>query len=825
MIYPVAAVFAQLMSSLPGVAVFTAARPERRRRAHVDASRDGSSLCMLLTASLLIGGCGGGGGSGDSSGGQNLPLSVGLSPSSWAATSYPGHPVSLMVTASITGTYSGNVAVIIRDDSGVISPNVSIVPWGKDYWVTLHSVSDLEAGEYSGDLRVDLCSDLSCSRRLGQATLPYQWTIAPESAIASLSPSSVEAGAEELMITLTGQGFLPQSVVRWNGSVRTTTYVSSTELIAQIPGRDLRSAKLADIDVRTQLGGIGLFTTAPAQFAVANRLPVVTSLSPSSVPAGSDTFDLPIAGQDFVLDSVVLVNGVARNTRYVSGTGLTARLFASEMAEGRILEIAVANPEPGGGTSEPVPFTILNAEPQAATTDPGHLEAGCATTLVAINGSGFVPGTVLLWDGEERPTEVLSADRLQAVIPAADLVLGREVELSVRSPEPGGGLSPPLAITIRPDRSPTTPSTSFRINPAHSGIASVGCPRALSMAPDWSFDFSGDVVTPLVADGKVFVVEHSLVGPGLEESRLRALDAITGTPIWGPVAFQGSAYAAYDAGKLFVAAMGGESSFLLALDAQNGEPAWEHEFVTRASYRLAPVAHEGIVIVTFGRAENNNPADSGTLAFDQESGAVVWQDRNLLSLSNTLPAIHSGRAYFRMRTGASAYDLHTGERLWSASITSATTSMPIIAGLYLYTRSGSAGSTTYWQRRDSGSGEVLDTFEVVQQSLPAVQEDVRYQNTWSGLTAVGIADGTERWRVTAGEPQVVVNDTVLAGSNTLYAVDAQSGEVRARVPDLGMLVTSAGDSSQPVVMAVGEGVLVVPRYRRIIVFRIGEPSP
>ncbi|MCC5794600.1 MAG: hypothetical protein JJT85_07670 [Chromatiales bacterium] len=392
------------------------------------------ALRSLLLIPLMAAGCGGGGGG--EGGSENLPLRLDLSPASWTMSSvYPESAFSIMVTATVTGTVSGEVVVRITDEEGVISPDVSIMPWGDEYWVTLRSVATLAAGEYSGELLVNLCSDFACSRKLGAATLPYEWLVSETLAVSALSPPFVESGSDAIALTVTGQGFMPRSVVRWNGSVRETTFVSDTELIAQIPANTLRTARYADVDVRTQLGGIGigLFTSEPVQFAVNNHVPVVTALSEPSVPAGTPTFDLVLTGQGLVHDSIVTVNGAAGMTFYRSGTELAVRMLAEEMVEDRELTIAVVNPEPGGGTSEPEQLTVMNPEPLLTTTDPGYLEAGCGALLLAINGSGFKSGTVLLWDGEERPTEVLSGERMQTTLSAGDLAVAREVEVAARS--------------------------------------------------------------------------------------------------------------------------------------------------------------------------------------------------------------------------------------------------------------------------------------------------------------------------------------------------------------------------------------------------------
>ncbi len=88
-----------------------------------------------------------------------------------------------------------------------------------------------------------------------------------------LWPSQAMAGESGLIVVVNGADFTPDSRVRWNGEERATTFVSPTELEAQIDARDLSAAGSASIDVYTPGPGGGLsnlrpFTISPAVAAV-----------------------------------------------------------------------------------------------------------------------------------------------------------------------------------------------------------------------------------------------------------------------------------------------------------------------------------------------------------------------------------------------------------------------------------------------------------------------------------------------------------------------------------------------------------------------------
>lgn len=98
-----------------------------------------------------------------------------------------------------------------------------------------------------------------------------------------------------------------------------------------------------------------------------NPLPVLTSISPSSKVAHMPSFILTATGTDFVSNSVVVFNGSAKQTTYVSSTELTCRVEPDEIVAATAglsgvlaanIPVLVRSPEPGGGDSDPLDFTV-----------------------------------------------------------------------------------------------------------------------------------------------------------------------------------------------------------------------------------------------------------------------------------------------------------------------------------------------------------------------------------------------------------------------------------------------------------------------------------
>jgi len=85
--------------------------------------------------------------------------------------------------------------------------------------------------------------------------------------VGSLSPTGATTGSAALTLTVSGTGFVPTSVVRWNGATRTTTFVSRTVLQASITKSDLATAGTPSVTVFSPKPGGG--TSAAVKFTIA----------------------------------------------------------------------------------------------------------------------------------------------------------------------------------------------------------------------------------------------------------------------------------------------------------------------------------------------------------------------------------------------------------------------------------------------------------------------------------------------------------------------------------------------------------------------------
>ena len=185
----------------------------------------------------------------------------------------------------------------------------------------------------------------------------------PLPTIASLSPATAITGGPAFPLIVNGSNFINGSVIKWNSSALTTTFVSATKLSALIPAGNISTAGTATISVFTSPPGGGSSSFLSFTINVNNPLPVSNTLSPNTVGAGSSAFTLTVTGSGFVNNSVIFWNGAPLTTTYTSSSQLAAVVPAANIATTGAASVTVFSPGPGGGTSASLSFTISTATP------------------------------------------------------------------------------------------------------------------------------------------------------------------------------------------------------------------------------------------------------------------------------------------------------------------------------------------------------------------------------------------------------------------------------------------------------------------------------
>ncbi len=253
------------------------------------------------------------------------------------------------------------------------------------------------------------------------APFPIYPTQANTPLISSLSPTNANPGGATFTLTVNGANFVSGnanvpnqpsppappytgSVVAWNGGPRTTAFVSSTQLTAQLTATDILTAGCNSISVFTYANGGNVIYSPAVGFTVSSaKAPAICSISPPSVVAGASDFTITVNGSSFASGATVKWNGSTRTTTFLSASALQAQIKSTDVANATSIPVTVSN---SGGSSPALNFVITPtppATPTIASVSPTNATAGGSAFTLAIKGTNFNLNSVVNWNGAAPP--------------------------------------------------------------------------------------------------------------------------------------------------------------------------------------------------------------------------------------------------------------------------------------------------------------------------------------------------------------------------------------------------------------------------------------
>jgi hypothetical protein len=117
---------------------------------------------------------------------------------------------------------------------------------------------------------------------------------------------------------------------------------------------------------------------------------------------------------------------------------------------------------------------VNNPAPHISSLSPATATAGATGFTMTVNGSGFAPQSLIVFNGNQRVgnTLFLSQTQLTTLISPSDIANPGIIVVEVSTPSPGGGVTGTLNFTIVPGQSQTPQATS--ISPATSFAGGPG---------------------------------------------------------------------------------------------------------------------------------------------------------------------------------------------------------------------------------------------------------------------------------------------------------------------------------------------------------------
>jgi hypothetical protein len=340
---------------------------------------------------------------------------------------------------SISPTSGGLGATLTVTINGNNFTTGSTVSFGADISVT--TVSFLSSSQLRASISISPAAtpgprNVTVTTNNGAVgTLPNAFTVSPSPpTITSLNPSTVASGGQAFTLTVNGTRFTSASVVQVNGSNRTTTFVSASQLTAFILASDLvTSASSMAITVTTPGGG----TSSATNLTLSQ--PSLTVSATSSPPGGAITATLgnsPSVGAWLALAQV----GSPANT-YLQYTfvaaGVTSRTWDVTMPTtvgNYEFRLYLLNTYSVLARSPPVAVVNINPTPNITALNPASVAAGSGAFALTVTGTGFVAGTTATVGGQSRTVSGVSPTQLTIAVLTADIASTGNVAVKVANP-------------------------------------------------------------------------------------------------------------------------------------------------------------------------------------------------------------------------------------------------------------------------------------------------------------------------------------------------------------------------------------------------------
>jgi hypothetical protein len=216
---------------------------------------------------------------------------------------------------------------------------------------------------------------------------------------------------------------------------------------------------------------------------------------PAQSPTG--TFDLVVTGFEFTPASIVQWNGISLITTFTSVNQITGQVPANMITVPGAVSVDVFTPQPGGGTSSALIFTVtpqVTQVPQITSISPTGVLAGSSAFTLFITGSNFLNVSTATVNGDNRTVTFIDASDLEIQIQAADVANAGMVPIEVINPvggksSSGGGSSAPFNLVVKnpvPTLSTMTPS-NFAAGAASTGVTVSGS----NMVPSSQIEIDG----------------------------------------------------------------------------------------------------------------------------------------------------------------------------------------------------------------------------------------------------------------------------------------------------------------------------------------------
>jgi hypothetical protein len=316
-------------------------------------------------------------------------------------------------------------------------------------------------------------------------------------ALSTMSPNSAVAGALGFSMTVNGSNFCPKCVVRWNGSRRPTTIISSSQAVVTIYKADI-----------AQAGQYSVVMFSPQSGNQSNALPF-TAISGATSP----TVSVAVAPTSTTLQCGKGQQFSANASATWSASGGTinsAGMYTAPTSPGSYVVTAtsVANPLSSGQAV----VTVINVALQSASLNPtavtgGQASMGTVTLNTAAPSGGVTVNLSSNNAAAQVPTSVtVPANTTSASFNVSTSTVSTTTPVTITASY--NGASPTAVLTVNPVVA-VVALQSASVNPTRvtGGQGSIGAVTLNTAAP------SGGVTVNLSSNNVAAQVPPSVTVP------------------------------------------------------------------------------------------------------------------------------------------------------------------------------------------------------------------------------------------------------------------------------------------------------------------------
>jgi len=385
----------------------------------------------LLLAAALIPGCGGG--------------SIAVNLGTIAAISAPTSSLRVNQTMQLSSSYLASGQPVIFSVNGIPGGNTTV---GTITSAGVYTAPAVVPTPYT----VQITSSIAKYPGATPGSVSLQiWNPIP--VLGAVTPDGFSEGVTT--VTVSGSQFVYGAQISWNGSMVDTTFVSPTELVAEIAAPNPGVFPLTVTNPNP-----GSATAPPISLKVGPGQ-VVLQLEPNS---GTDVrvsnmlnFGLMVNGTDNPAVTLA-INGVAGGNGVIGAAiqnkdgSITYTAPPVVPTPSNIVQLTITSVD-NPNVSITQNISVMNPIPILTSATPMNFNPGSAT--IVLTGSQFINGAQLLANGSPVSTTFNSGTQLTANV---DITNPGNLDLQVLNPAPGPATSADLIATV--NGTPPTPIVS-----------------------------------------------------------------------------------------------------------------------------------------------------------------------------------------------------------------------------------------------------------------------------------------------------------------------------------------------------------------------------